>query len=83
MAQISVGGGAPQIVTFDLGSSGLYIEQSAVGPNIRRTGIALPLQQYDSGVIYQSELAYGSFAIGGIVAQDVPFALITKMSCAT
>lgn len=83
MAQISVGGGAPQIVTFDLGSSGLYIEQSAVGPNVRRTGIALPLQQYDSGVIYQSELAYGSFAIGGIVAQDVPFALITKMSCAT
>ncbi len=82
MAQISVGGGAPQIVTFDLGSSGLYIEQSAVGPNIRRTGIALPQQQYDSGVVYQSELAYGSFAIGGVVAQEVPFALITKMSCA-
>lgn len=83
MAQISVGGGAPQIVTFDLGSSGLYIEASAVGPNVTRTGIALPQQQYDSGVVYESELAYGTFSIGGVTsAQPVPFALITKMSCA-
>lgn len=82
MAQISVGGGAPQIVTFDLGSSGLYIDQNAVGPNVTRTGIALPLQQYDSGIVYESELAYGSFSIGGISsAQPVPFALITRMYC--
>ncbi|MBN9530848.1 MAG: hypothetical protein J0H82_31890 [Alphaproteobacteria bacterium] len=94
MVQVTVGGGQPQIVTFDLGSSGMFLSKTILDAAGATYTVAASqptgscpnnargiCQGYSSGVLYNAVLAYADFTIGGVTVQGLPFGLVTQVTC--
>lgn len=94
MVQVTIGGGQPQIVTFDLGSSGMFLSKSILDDAGAAYTIATAqptgscpnnapglCQGYSSGVLYHALLAYADFTLGGVTVQNLPFGLVTSVTC--
>jgi|GEM_PF-2539371 len=79
MVQISVGGGAPFTVMLDTGSTGLFVDESVVGPAVTSTGASYTEKYVDSSL--QASLVQATVSIGGVAtAQPITLGLIDSSS---
>ncbi|WGD31967.1 hypothetical protein AncyloWKF20_09150 [Ancylobacter sp. WKF20] len=82
---VSIAGGPAVPVTFDTGSSGLRILESAVGADVRRTDTHLR-EGYGDGTVLEGYLGYAAVAFptrDGASVTTAPIAVhvVTKVSC--
>lgn len=85
LVAISVAGGSSVPVTFDTGSSGLRVLESAIGSDVRRTDT--PLREgYGDGTVLEGYLGYAAVSFptrDGASVTTAPLAVhvVTKVSC--
>lgn len=86
LVDIEVGGGPPARVTFDTGSTGLRILESAVGPHVRRT--EQPVSEvYGDGTELKGYLGYAEVAFRTLdgsalrTVREVPVHVVTQITC--
>ena len=82
---VSVGGGAASPVTFDAGSIGLYVLDSAVGPDVTYTSTSFKYG-YEDGNRFSGKIAYAPIGFPDAsepIVTDVPiaFGVIDKVTC--
>jgi hypothetical protein len=79
--EISLGGGAPQLYTFDTGSSGFYAAYNpSWWPSFTSAGGGTIHQEYGDGVMFESErvrTVVGIATSAGEIEADVEMAMIT------
>lgn len=85
LVRVSVGGGAPALVTFDTGSGGLRILESAVGPQIRPAKTRIR-ETYGDGTVLEGYLGYARVALptldgGEVSTGEIPVQIVTRVTC--
>lgn len=82
---VTVGGGNPAPLAFDTGSSGLRIQESMIGPGVRKTDRRIT-GQYPDGTVVEGYLAYAVIGFPGgsgpaTTDREVPVEVITSVRC--